>query len=998
MVGKSLRRSDAFLQGIVIALALTLVLLNLLSGIHVEVVVGLIYGAAMAISVHGSIVLPGSGSRVSVGSGLVVAVLAVHGFWTTLLAISTSLILLPLLRERTDLRTMMPQGVASLTGAALFRWLALAASTGMAAEVRWVLALVVSAVGVWLAARGLDAVALARSRSEGFWRLYAMALAESSWALAFYLAAAGMVLLADPRLEEVVVATLALLQRWLGSILTRVFQDRAVDELLQRVGASRQAHPGRQERVLHYAYEIGTALHLPDEQLRMLSYAAVLQDVAGDPPEPQFDLSPDPPDQATRVELNRRALLTADLLARVGALFPVAQALRYRYAWWDGRGVPPVRGEAIPRVARILAAANGLVWLLSQPPESGDPLAASRQRPPEPGEQMEQALVWLRQQEGSRLDPEVAQAARMLIRADDASRRGGTEGVLQTLRRLRALGEGTGPGPLPLALWRWLRPLQGRLAWLDRLPPEVLSVAELGRLLGATTDPAAVADQVTEAVAALSGGWVFLALRDPSGSALSIRSARGFRRLNLLGRKMSLAGGPVTRAILAQQPLVVHDLLADPPGPLSRAIALAEGLTAAAYFPLVSRGRTVGLLFVGHQNGAFLTPRRVSLLALVAGQAALAVDNGLLLAETRERMRRIDEMRRFLGALIDQLPAGVLMVEPDGRVGLINQPARQMLLAGGYPDLAVGDIFPKKWPSGPLWQALAGQSVTGELWEPIPGTFWELRASPLRDEYGRIQGALVIGWDVTRVREMEQEVQRVARLADLGKLAAGAAHEIRNPLTAIRGFAQLLYQDAEPGGDRAEYGEIIMREIDRIEAIVSDMLLLARSGDSARTRISLPQLLDDVLTLLGPELEQAGVRVVRVYTHEGAEVWGSRDRLRQVVINLVRNGIEAMAGLPGGQLTLSVGVEEQNTWFAVQDTGVGIPPEDMKSLFTPFFTTKDHGTGLGLAICYAVVESHDGRIEVQSEPGAGSTFRVWLPVAGPAALSAPAPAPKGSGP
>lgn len=977
-MGRGMRRLDDLLPGLLAVLAMALVL-GPLSGREGQVGLGVLYGLAMATGVQGGLLLPQSGGRVSIAGGLLVAVLALHGPITAATSVAAAVCFLALVRERADLLAILAIRAAALGGALLFRLLALAAGAGLAPANREALALVASAVGTWLGGRALDAVFLARSRSEGFWRVYADILGESLWAVAYYLTGAGLVFLALPAAEPAAVAALALAQRWLGQLLNRVFQDRAVDELIQRIGLSRQAYPGRQERVLHYAYGIGSALGLPEEELRLLGYAAVLQDAAQPPSQPEVDLAPDPPAPALRGELARRAAAVAALAARIGPLAPVARILRYRYAWWDGTGVPPARGDAIPLAARVLAAANGLAWLLTPPPELEDPLAASRQPLPDPGAQVESARQWLRQQEGRRLDPEVVRAAQEVLRADDAAQRGSRERVARILRQLRSPGNGPVSGWMPGPLGRLLWPLRHRLTWLDRLSPEVLAVAELGQLLGTTTDPATAAEQVADAVAALTGGCVFLALRDPDGAALSVRAARGFQRLSLLGTRLPLDGGPVTRVLLSQHPLLVPDLAANPPGTLARAVAVAEGVRAAGYFPLVARGRTVGLLFVGQRSGDGFTPRQVSLLELVAGQAALAVDNGLLLAEARERMLRIDEMRRFLGTLIEQLPTGVVALDVEGRITLINQTAREMLQAGGYPALAVGDPFPDLESARPLRQALAGQSVGCVIWEPQPGRYIELRAVPLRDAEGQTRGALALGWDVTRVRQMEQEVQRVARLADLGKLAAGAAHEIRNPLTAIRGFAQLIHQEAEPGSPFREYAEILIREIDRIEGLVSDMLLLARPGDPARAPVSLPRLLDEVVQLLRPELEQAGVTVLRAYDPEPAVAWGDEERLRQVAINLVRNGVEAMAGRPDRRLVLSTGACGPEAWFAVRDHGVGIPPETRVSLFTPFFTTKERGTGLGLAICYAVVEAHGGRIEVESEPGAGSTFRVWLP-------------------
>lgn len=255
-----------------------------------------------------------------------------------------------------------------------------------------------------------------------------------------------------------------------------------------------------------------------------------------------------------------------------------------------------------------------------------------------------------------------------------------------------------------------------------------------------------------------------------------------------------------------------------------------------------------------------------------------------------------------------------------------------------------------------------------------------LDSNLLRNERGEIEGAYVIFKDVTNLRSLEQQIQRSDRLAMIGQIAAGTAHEIRNPLTAIKGFLQMLNRSfRESGRDRErEFTEIMLSEIDRINDLVSEFLLLSKPKDVVYTKIDVQAVIRDLL----PIIRNEAILYDTVVEYRPAEamppVTADRELLKQVFLNICKNGIEAMGR--GGTLTITerVDAKERLVHVDVHDTGPGIPPYLVDKIFDPFFTTKEQGTGLGLSVCQRIIHDIGGSIRVSSK-GFGTTFTVSIP-------------------
>lgn len=231
--------------------------------------------------------------------------------------------------------------------------------------------------------------------------------------------------------------------------------------------------------------------------------------------------------------------------------------------------------------------------------------------------------------------------------------------------------------------------------------------------------------------------------------------------------------------------------------------------------------------------------------------------------------------------------------------------------------------------------------------------------------------------------ETEKELSRNERLAELGLLSAGVAHEINNPLAIIRGNAELLQMALPAAADDQEEVNEILTQAGRIDRIVASLLTLARQEQRRISRFVLTILLDEILDQIGHQVQLAGYVIQREYRQQALQLDADREQLRQVFTNLILNGLQAMDG--EGTLTIRVGLDNGGTCsITVADTGPGLTPEQQERLFTPFYTTKQNGTGLGLAVSWGIVRNHGGTIAVCSAPGCGARFTVTLP--GPAGV------------
>jgi two-component system sensor histidine kinase AtoS len=366
--------------------------------------------------------------------------------------------------------------------------------------------------------------------------------------------------------------------------------------------------------------------------------------------------------------------------------------------------------------------------------------------------------------------------------------------------------------------------------------------------------------------------------------------------------------------------------------------------------------------------------------------------------EMKQRFDEVADLKSYTDSILASLTTGVVTVDLDGRVVTLNPAAE--LLTGFFAGEAVGRYATEAFADTPelgevLMETLASRAPVASV--PVTvrrrsgaGIPVELSTAPLKGGDGKDLGAVAVLRDLSVVRQLETQLRRSDRLAALGTLAAGLAHEIKNPLTSLLTFTRHLSRKFDDDRFRERFQNVVPRELERINQIVERLLELARPPRLAFTLLRLPALVDRALDLYANELEAGRITVVREYARDVPPIQGDEDALYRMVVNLVANAIEAMPG--GGRLIVRVGWSDsgparltrrtfnRRVRVEVEDTGAGIPASDSDRVFNPFFTTKDSGTGLGLALAHKIVDDHGGTIDFRSTPGAGTTFRVVLPI------------------
>lgn len=346
---------------------------------------------------------------------------------------------------------------------------------------------------------------------------------------------------------------------------------------------------------------------------------------------------------------------------------------------------------------------------------------------------------------------------------------------------------------------------------------------------------------------------------------------------------------------------------------------------------------------------------------------------------------RLQNLRAFNERVIESMRSGLVTADLDGMVATFNRAAEEITghaasdVIGQPVSSLFGDI---------ISTVLAHRETDGTrpfrsdvvLARPGGGqVHLGYNAAPLTSADGTTTGIVIIFQDLTEVFELEQEVRRQEKLAALGAMAAGLAHEIRNPLASMRGSIQVLAGELALDDDQQRLMEIVLRESERLHRTVSDFLSYARNAPLTPQEFDVRQAIADSVTLLrnSPEL-RPGHQIAEVLPEHEVRFVGDTNRIRQVFWNLARNALQAMPD--GGRLTVRLEqAPSGSVWITIGDQGAGMTPAQVDRLFEPFTPSSTGGLGLGMAIVHRLVSDHGGRVTVESAPGAGTTVQVWLP-------------------
>ncbi len=536
------------------------------------------------------------------------------------------------------------------------------------------------------------------------------------------------------------------------------------------------------------------------------------------------------------------------------------------------------------------------------------------------------------------------------------------------------------------------------MAWVERLAPR----------LGGTR---MLALPLLRALAILAGlVWVVMAPPHFPGRGAVAAVVLGFLVYSVaLGAALWARPGPILRrnfhVLLVDLTfaLVLIHLTGGATSTLFLALLLIAGLQS--YYYGLRRGLTVA---VGSALAYLaviwptITPAEWANLAIrLAVLVGTALGVGLLAeVEAGERAkvsaltREVERREQFIRSVVEGLSEGVVALDRDGRILAWNR-AMETRYDVAAPDVmgrTLLDVFPnirrETW-AGPLQQLLRGEIAEFRLEEVAHESLRKgrvtlnLKGSSLR-QGGDVAGAVLLVEDVTERVALERTARQTEKLAALGTLAAGLAHELNNPIGIISSRAELMLLEAETQPLPEELRDdlkVLHRHAQRVARIAQGLLSFARQSAGDQGPVDLNRLVDETALLVDKQIGREGVTLRLDLAPHLPPVWGDANALQQVLMNLLTNARDAVS--EGGEIVVETGPAPRagGVRLVVRDTGRGIPPEMIPQIFDPFFTTKSEGTGLGLSISYRIVREHQGTVDVESFPGRGTTFVLTFPAA-----------------
>lgn len=454
---------------------------------------------------------------------------------------------------------------------------------------------------------------------------------------------------------------------------------------------------------------------------------------------------------------------------------------------------------------------------------------------------------------------------------------------------------------------------------------------------------------------------------------------------------------PLVERIRGVSYLLLDDLLHAP------GAEKLEGLRARGVhylFPMRVEGEVRAVLATGpRRGGELLGTEDVEMLVALCGHAASALESARLFAALKGKVEEVESLRRYNENILESSRIGILVVDADGAIQALNRALVEIYGAGRDEAVGrkLGDVFPL-----PLVRQLArpGPDSAGST-----DRTRSLYRYPLTDRRGRRivvnitlsqlasadgegEGNVITFDDVTDQVRMQEQLHRQDRLASIGLLAAGVAHEVNTPLTGISSYTQMLLAELDPSDPRVEILKKMERQTFRAASIVHSLLNFTRDGTAGVEMIRVGDLLDESLALFEPQLRGGRIRVEKRVEEGLPMLPGNRGKLQQVLLNLLLNARDAIP--ESGRIRVTALRRAGRLALEVSDDGEGIDEEDLGKIFDPFFTTKPRGrgTGLGLSLCYTIVQEHGGEILVESRRGDGTVFTVDLPFEGRDAVHA----------
>jgi len=355
--------------------------------------------------------------------------------------------------------------------------------------------------------------------------------------------------------------------------------------------------------------------------------------------------------------------------------------------------------------------------------------------------------------------------------------------------------------------------------------------------------------------------------------------------------------------------------------------------------------------------------------------------------ELEDRLREITSLKAYTDDVLASMTNGLMTIDLEKKIVSVNEMAERIIGRGkeGMVGFSMEQVLGEQHPlyeilMETLTQEKGISHIEVELKRDGESLWLIAGTSLLNGGEGKTIGALVIFQDITQIKALEEKLRQADRLAALGTLSAGLAHEIKNPLSAIKTFVQLLPQKIGNPSFMEKFNITVPREVDRINHLVEDLLELTRKRVRSLVDLKVDSLIHQVIDLHGEELKKRQIAFQDHLNKTILPVHGDAETLYRAFSNLIINAIQAMPN--GGTLSISSKLDSSSSSVEItfKDTGIGMDELTAKNIFNPFFTTKDKGVGLGLALTRKIIEDHRGTIEVVSEKGTGTTFTILLPV------------------
>jgi PAS domain S-box-containing protein len=523
------------------------------------------------------------------------------------------------------------------------------------------------------------------------------------------------------------------------------------------------------------------------------------------------------------------------------------------------------------------------------------------------------------------------------------------------------------------------------------------TVSKAAKILGSVTTLRDLLDRFAQTVAeAVGTDRVIILLPTKQGFSQQYPAVEPGSRQFL---EMTRDQATLTQLESSREPIVLDELhRARQTTQLQRVMRQLDSLQIALAMGIFARDHLAGVLLLGaRRSGRIYGAPEQGALQVLCGQLAVAIENAELFTE-------VQNAKVYNETLLQNLTSGVIAASTDGRITVFNYEAGQItgLNSEEMLDRQL-DILPIELAEPLVTTLQTGESQQDcELTLHFESTDIMIRASTsiFHGQDKQVLGALMVLTDVTAIKRLEHQVRRSDRLASLGTLSAGMAHEIKNPLVSLKTFAQLLPERYQDSDFRDTFSNLIGHEIDRIDSLVNQLLRFARPAKPILKPLHTHEVLEKALTLVGHRLYQKDIKLQRSWQAEVDTIHGDADQLEQVFLNFFLNAMDAMK--TQGELTVQTEIRQNEQWvnpraysngesngageapeallISIRDTGEGIKPDDLAHVFDPFFTTKDYGTGLGLSVVHGIIQEHGGQIEVESELQKGTVFHILLPL------------------